>query len=246
MEVYLILSYNSCMRKHVSNKYLHLAKIFAKNGFTLYMVGGSARDYILGRDTTDLDLASDALVEQAIEFLSSEFQISTPFQRMGNLKMKLDDVRVDITTLRKEGDYSDSRHPRTIEFIKDIEIDSNRRDFTINSLYLDKGLDTIFDFHGGIDDLVGNRIRMIGDPLIRLAEDPLRILRALRFAVKLNFTIDDTLDNAIRKSVCLLEKLNPSKVEEELRKLFAINEVRAHQILTDYKLLSFSDYINEK
>ena len=222
------------MRKNVSNKFLKIARIYAANGYNVYLAGGSARDFILGRETNDLDLASEATVEEALRFLTEHFDIGTTFRKFGNLRFKIDDVLVDITTFRKESEYDDARHPSRVTFVKDIEIDSNRRDFTINALYLDNHLDTIYDYHEGVEDLVSNTIRMIGDPAKRITEDPLRLFRALRFSLKLNYKIEEKLETVIRESIPLIAKLNPQKVKEEILKMFSINELKARELLDCY------------
>ena len=224
------------MRKNIINKYLRLAKLYAKNGFSLYLVGGSARDYILGRDTTDLDLATDALVEQSLVFLTSEYDVKTPFKKFGNVKFKIDDVSVDITTLRKEFEYDDYRHPTKIEFVNSTELDAQRRDFTVNALYLDHSLETIYDYFDGVSDLVAHRLRMVGDPIIKIKEDPLRLLRAVRFSLKLNFQIDEQLSLVIKEFIPLLSKLNPEKVKEEILKMYDISREKADILLESYNI----------
>jgi len=225
------------MKKYVTNIFLKLAKLFKQNGFELYLVGGSARDYILGRDTEDLDLATDALVEDMLKIIPQTYNVRTPFKKYGNIKISFDSIQVDITTLREESDYDDSRHPSKITFVKELEKDSNRRDFTINALYLDSTLKSIFDYHDGVDDLVSFRIKMIGDPKTRIKEDPLRIIRALRFALKLNFTIEPELDEILRSSITLLKKLTPQKVDDEIDKMRSFNLIKANEVLRDYKII---------
>lgn len=224
------------MRKHILNIFLKLSKLFKAHGFTLYMVGGTSRDYILSRDTTDLDLATDAKVEEMLPFLNPLYETKTPFKKYGNVKFKTNDAFVDITTLREESNYQDSRHPNTITFVKGPENDAKRRDFTVNALYIDDSLTNIHDYYGGLEDLLKNRIKMIGDPNVRLEEDPLRILRALRFSLKLNFTLDEELAIAIKSKVELIKKLNPEKVKEEILKMYEINEISAKKLLSDYNI----------
>jgi tRNA nucleotidyltransferase/poly(A) polymerase len=140
------------------------------------------------------------------------------FEKYGCVKTKFDGINIDITTLREESKYIDSRHPNEIIFTKNIQVDSKRRDFTINSLYIDENY-KVFDFYNGIDDLNNKVLRMIGNPDERLVEDPLRILRAYRFATIYGLTIDKTLNASIIKNKDLLSKLNKEKVKEELNKL---------------------------
>ena len=136
------------------------------------------------------------------------------FAKFGSIKIFEDGVEVDITTLRKEEGYDDHRHPKKITFIKDLETDSQRRDFTINALYIDLG-GNVYDYHGGLADLKKGIIRFIGDPKIRIEEDPLRIMRAERFAKKLGFEIEEESKKAIEEGRNLLSLLNPNKIKME-------------------------------
>ena len=139
------------------------------------------------------------------------------FEKYGSVRIKVDGVHVDITTLRMEEGYSDYRHPSKITYVKEIEKDYVRRDFTINAIYLDEKLNVI-DPANGVVDLKNKVIRFIGDPEKRIKEDPLRILRAERFAKKLNFVIEPKSLEATKKYRDLLAKINPEKIKEEIRK----------------------------
>ena len=191
-----------------------LFNLFSDNGFSLYMVGGTVRDYLLGLELFDMDVVSNATPEDMKKFLPTA---DYTFARFGSVKYKLDNVKFDITTLRKEMGYSDSRHPNKIEFCDSLEEDVKRRDFTINGLYMDNNL-RIYDFVNGQLDLKNKIIKMIGDPKKRIKEDPLRILRALRFSLEFDFSIDENLENAIKNNIDLLKKLNQEKIKEEFHK----------------------------
>ena len=117
-----------------------LADLFNKHGYRLYLVGGTVRDYLLKLPLDDMDAVSDATPEEIVSFLPN---VDQTFARLGSLKYKNSDgIKFDITTLRKESAYLDSRHPSEIVFVKDLEIDYQRRDFTVNALYLDEKLNT--------------------------------------------------------------------------------------------------------
>ena len=120
----------------------------------------------------------------------------------------------DITTLREEGEYLDGRHPSFIRFVTDLETDSKRRDFTVNALYIDPQ-GKVTDYHGGLEDLKMKVLRFIGDPVTRIQEDPLRILRAERFAKRLEFTLDENAKKAMEENRSLLSRLNPQKIAME-------------------------------
>ena len=194
--------------------FISLAKKFNENGFRLYMIGGTTRDFLLGEDVLDYDFVSDATPDDMKVFLPDA---NFCFAKFGSVKVKIDNVHVDITTLRKEGEYLDKRHPNKIEYIKNINEDYIRRDFTINAIYMDESFNVI-DPANGVEDLNNKIIRFIGDPVKRIKEDPLRILRAERFQKKLNFVIEEQSLNAIKKYRYLLDEINPDKIKEELRK----------------------------
>lgn len=203
------------MDKKIVN-YQNLAKIFEEKGFKLYLVGGTVRDYLLNEELTDMDAVSDATPEEIISFLSP---IDKSFMRFGSLKYKDESgVKFDITTLRKESSYLDSRHPSKIEFVKDLSIDYQRRDFTVNALYMDKDLNVI-DYSEGQKDLKNHLLRMVGDPETRIKEDPLRILRAIRFHLMHHLDIDKDLLAAMHNNFNLLKNITDAKIRSELNKI---------------------------
>ena len=194
--------------------FLDLANLFEKYGFSFYIIGGTSRDYLLGRPVDDYDFVTDATPDEMKEFLENA---DYTFSKFGTIRLSLYGRKVDIVTLRTEGEYADYRHPKMIKYIRRIEEDYVRRDFTINALYIDKKFN-VFDFCGGLQDLKNGIIRLIGDPEKRIREDPLRILRAERFAKKLGFVIDEQTLKAIKNNRHLLKELNPDKVREEQNK----------------------------
>ena len=127
-------------------------------------------------------------------------------------------MKFDITTLREESGYLDSRHPSKVIFVDDPKDDYQRRDFTVNAMYMDKDL-KIYDFCGGQQDLKNRILRMVGNPDQRLKEDPLRILRAIRFHLMYNLKIEDSLMEAMRDRFYLLKNLNDAKIESEMSKI---------------------------
>lgn len=200
------------MNKSVFQK---LAKQFNDKGFRLYMVGGTTRDYLLDIDVLDYDFVTDATPEDMMKFLPDA---NYRFAKFGTVRVKDDDVKVDIATLRVEGDYKDKRHPSSITYVKTLKEDYVRRDFTINAIYIDENFNVI-DLCNGLEDLEKKILRFIGDPETRIKEDPLRILRAERFVRKLGFKYEKETEKAIKKYHYLLGELNPLKVIEELQKL---------------------------
>ena len=191
-----------------------LDKVFKENGFSIFEVGGSVRDELLGLEVFDFDFATDATPEEMIKFLPDA---NDTFAKYGCIKYKGEHGRAEITTFRIEESYDDFRHPNKISFVKSLNEDYKRRDFTINAIYKDIN-GKIYDPSRGVEDLKNKTLRFIGDPETRIKEDPLRILRAKRFASKLGFEIESETAKAMEKLAYLLEKLNPEKIKEEERK----------------------------
>lgn len=193
-----------------------LATLFAEHGYKLLLVGGTVRDYLLNIPLDDMDAVSDATPIQIMSFLPN---VDSTFAHLGSLKYKDDKgIKFDITTLRRESGYQDSRHPSEVVFVKDPFEDYPRRDFTINAMYMDKDL-KIYDFCNGQKDLNNRILRMVGDPDQRLKEDPLRILRAIRFHLMFNFKIEKNLLEAMRDRFYLLENITDAKIKSELAKI---------------------------
>lgn len=192
----------------------YLAKLFKDYGFKLYLVGGSTRDYLLNIPLTDMDVCTDATPLEMKNFLQDG---DYTFEKYGSVKLDYLNVKFDITTFRKENDYKDFRHPNKIEFTRDIKEDVARRDLTINGLYLDSELNVI-DFVNGVQDLNNKICRFIGDPLTRIKEDPLRIVRVLRFSLDLGFEIEENSKKAIISNIGLVNCLNSEKVKSEVNK----------------------------
>jgi tRNA nucleotidyltransferase (CCA-adding enzyme) len=210
--------------------YLDLAKLFQLHGFQLWMVGGSTRDYLLGLPIKEFDLTTDALPHEMEKFLP---QASYRFAHYGTVQLTIEGYPIDITTLRQESLYQDKRHPQSITFVKSIQLDYVRRDLTINALYLDVDL-KVHDFTTGLVDLKAKRLNMIGDPLLRFQEDPLRILRVIRFQHRLQFSLTPPLAKAITQSLPLIDYLNPDKVKQELKKMLLEKPYEASLLLASY------------
>ena len=194
--------------------FLSLNKIFMERGFSLYLVGGTVRDYLLNIELVDMDAVTDALPSDMELFLeSADFS----FKRFGSVKIKYLGFKFDITTMRKEAGYDDFRHPNQIEFCDSLKIDVLRRDFTINGLYMDKDLE-IIDYINGVKDLENKIIKTIGGADKRIKEDPLRIFRAIRFMVEFDFSLDEELLNAIIINKNLVRELNIEKIIMEIKR----------------------------
>lgn len=206
-------------------------------GCNIYAVGGTVRDFILKKDLTDFDFATDASPNETKSILE---RYDDTFSQYGVIIYRYENKKLEITSFRKENLYLDSRHPQKIEFVKDMQIDYKRRDFTINALYMDDA-GKIYDFCDGLNDLHNKIIRVIGDIDTRMKEDPLRILRALRFMMTLDFTLDKNLEKYIYEHTYLLNKLNVDKVKQEIRKMKKIDEEKTKAILEKFHINMFNN-----
>lgn len=198
---------------------IYLKKIKEK-GFDAFFVGGYVRDNLLGRNTFDIDIATNASLSDLKSIFKDEkykcdnwclMIINNPYQ-------------IQITPYRIEEDYDDYRHPSKIEKASDIFEDSKRRDFTINALYQnEKG--KIYDFYGGLDHLRQKKLVMIGNASNKIKEDPLRILRALRFVSIYDLTFDKALEDAIIENKELLNKVSSFRKKQELEKIYQTGNI---------------------
>ena len=200
---------------HMNLVFDTLKEIFNRNKFRLFMIGSTSRDYLLNNEINDYDFVTDATPEEVKKFLD----VDMTFAKFGSVKYYLNDNKIDIVTLREEGDYEDKRHPSYIKFIKDINVDYKRRDFTINAIYIDENYAVQDISKTGEEDLFNKRLRFIGEPEKRIKEDPLRILRAKRFIIEYELFIDETTKEIIHKNLYLLKYISKGKLEEENRKL---------------------------
>ncbi len=196
-----------------------------KKGFLAYIVGGYVRDYLLGINSFDVDICTNALPND----LEGLFKVKA--NSFGVITLKISDYNIDITPFRKE-DYYIKRKPTKIEFINSLEEDLKRRDFTINAICMDKN-EMLIDKLDGLKDLHNKEIRIIGDTAKKLKDDPLRILRAVRFATILEFNISFDL----KKYNYLVKNLSGFRIKEELIKILDNkNRLRGLNLIKEYNL----------
>jgi len=185
-------------------------------GFEAYWVGGCVRDFLLGREPDDYDVVTSALPEQ-IEAL---FRRTIPVGRkFGVLIVVEGEHQFQVATFRAEADYRDGRHPEQVSF-GDAMADARRRDFTVNGLFYDPVGKQLHDWVGGEPDLNAKRIRTIGPPAERFAEDHLRLLRAVRLAAQLGFEIEPATLQAIKALAPKIANISAERIRDELLKLF--------------------------
>lgn len=212
---------------------LKILKEINSYSYEAYIVGGFVRDYILGIKSMDMDIATNATPKAIKSIFKDSF---LPNDDYGSVIVLKDGQRFEITTFRREISYINNRKPSEIKYIDKIEDDLLRRDFTINSICMDKD-GKIIDLLNGIRDLKDKKIISIGDPKVRFEEDSLRILRAIRFATVLDFQLDDSIILAIKCKKDLLKNLSYYRKKQELSKIFSsYSRKRGMKLLLEFGL----------
>ena len=198
-------------------------------GYQAYLVGGYVRDYLLGVTSFDVDIATDALPKDIHRIFNSSKN------NYGSVNIKVDKLNVDITTFRKDLNYV-NRRPSKVVYINNLIDDLERRDFTINAICMNKN-DKIIDLLNGCKDLDRRTIKMIGSIDVKLKEDPLRIMRAIRFACILDFKIEDELYEKIKEYSYLVGDLSKERIKNELDKiLISKNYKYGLELMKDTKI----------
>ena len=221
---------------------IDILKIFNKNGYEAYFVGGCVRDYLLGEEFSDIDITTNALPEEVKKIFRKS--IDTGIQH-GTVTILVKGEGYEVTTFRTEDEYTNHRSPEKIEFVSDLKEDLDRRDFTINAMALDSN-GVLFDYHNGEKDLSSGAIRTVNNPNERFYEDALRMLRAFRFSSKLGFEIEyDTLE-AIKKNAELIKFVSIERIVNEFKKLLSgKGNLRSLELLLDSKLNTYIPFLEE-
>lgn len=202
------------MRIEIPTPVLNILEKLHKCGYEAETVGGCVRDSLLGKNVHDWDICTSALPNEVEKALQGQKIIPTGLQH-GTITVLSDECPVEVTTFRTDGTYSDARHPDHVRFVRSLQEDIARRDFTINAMAYspESGL---IDLYGGQNDLNRRLIRCVGNPNQRFQEDALRILRALRFASQLGFDIVPETEKAMRSESHLLIHLSAERIYSEL------------------------------
>lgn len=191
-----------------------ILKTLVKSGYEAYYVGGCVRDSLLGRQVHDWDITTAARPEQVMVLF--DHCVPTGIEH-GTVTVFLEDTSAEVTTFRCDGDYSDARHPESVEFVTDLSQDLCRRDFTINAMAM--SLDgRMIDLFGGREDLQAGLVRCVGDARQRFGEDALRMLRAHRFCAQLGFSLESKTEAAVLQCASLCANLSRERVREEVEK----------------------------
>ncbi|HUR28473.1 MAG TPA: CCA tRNA nucleotidyltransferase, partial [Planctomycetota bacterium] len=212
-----------------------VAQRVAVRGKRAWLLGGPVRDLALGREPHDLDMAS-ALTPEQIEALFD--RTSAVGKAFGTVLVHHKGIDVQLTTFRRERGFSDARRPDLVEYTEELAEDARRRDFTCNALYLDPLDDELRDPEGGLRDIGERRLRAVGDPRARFAEDGLRLVRFARFAAALDFSVETATLVAATESAQALAGVSPERRLGELERIFsAPRSERAIELLAGAQLL---------
>lgn len=192
-----------------------------KGGFLAYLVGGCVRDLLMNREPKDWDITTNATPDQIVSlFPKTVYENTFGTVTVINEDIEQIDLRnIEVTPFRTEGSYSDKRHPDKVEFGTNLAEDLMRRDFTINALAYSPSNGQLIDEFGGVKDIKDKVVRAVGDPEIRFDEDPLRIMRAIRFSAQLGFTINSETEKALRNKVSDLPAISTERIRDEFEKL---------------------------
>ncbi|HWL92126.1 MAG TPA: CCA tRNA nucleotidyltransferase [Phycisphaerae bacterium] len=203
-------------------------------GHVAYFAGGCVRDLAMDRPASDYDVATSATPDQVIGLFHRTMQVGAKF---GVVLVRLKRQQIEVATFRTDHDYADGRRPTGVTF-SSPEQDAQRRDFTINGMFFDPIAGQIIDYVGGQADIAARVVRAIGDPDRRFAEDHLRLLRAIRFAARLNFDIEPATWSALRKHAPELRQISPERVCMELESILTnVHRARAVKLTIESGLI---------
>jgi poly(A) polymerase len=222
-----------------------IVQTLRQHGFAAYLVGGCVRDLLLGRKPKDYDVATSATPKQVMEIFPETYAVGAQFG-VALVPAPAGDVArhvspdaaaktssVEVATFRSDIGYSDGRHPDEVRFSHDPRQDVARRDFTINGMLLDPVSGEVLDFVGGRKDLEAGIVRAIGDPETRFAEDKLRMLRAVRFAARFEYTIEPATFAAIQRLAPQIQVVSHERVRDELTRMLTEGHARRAFLLLD-------------
>jgi poly(A) polymerase len=211
-----------------------IAARLRENGHLAYFAGGCVRDMVRGLTPKDFDIATDAKPETVQKLFPRTYAVGAHF---GVIIVLENGFQFEVATFRSDEAYIDGRHPSAVHFSSPEE-DAKRRDFTINGMFYDPVADEVIDFVGGCDDINAKLVRAIGDPVQRFAEDRLRMLRAVRFATMLDFTIDKQTWGALVANAVSINEISAERIRDELVRIFlSPNRTRGWDLLDSSGLM---------
>lgn len=194
-------------------------KIINENGFEAYLIGGSVRDYLLKKTTNDFDACTNA----PLDFLEANFKISSKNKSFLNLSVDFENTIIQVTNFRKDI-YNKTRFP-TVSLVSSVEEDILRRDFTINCIYMNYLQQICYPLTSK-QDMINKKIVCVNDPQISFKEDPLRMLRAINYAIKLGFIIEDNILEAMSENWHLIYKLSNSRLNTQIQQIKKIRVLK--------------------
>ena len=199
---------------------IKIATVLKNAGYESYLVGGAVRDYLLGLDPHDIDFATNATPDEIEQCLNkANIRFTNVGKRFGTIVGKIGDEEYEITSYRQDGASLDGRHPESITYAKTIQEDLSRRDFTMNAMALNPFTLELIDPFFGIQDMQNNVLRFVGNSNDRIKEDGLRILRAIRFAIKYELELSEEDKMALKANVTKLDNISKERKTEELFKI---------------------------
>lgn len=201
---------------------LKLLKEINEHDYEAYIIGGFVRDYLLGIESNDIDITTNATPKQIREIFTDS---CLPNEDYGSVIVMKKNIRFEITTFRKDIGSVDNRKPVEVKYVDDLQTDLLRRDFLINTICMDEN-ENIIDYLNGREDINNRIIRTVGDADKSFNEDALRMLRAIRFAAILDFELSDDVKNSIRKNKHLIKNLSYYRKKSELDKIFTSCNVK--------------------
>ena len=213
------------MEIKIPDEVRYIINTLENNGCEAYAVGGCVRDCLLGKEPKDWDICTPAQPEHTMKYFAGHHIIKTGLKH-GTITLRINHNSFEVTTYRIDGAYTDNRHPDKVEFANDLKEDLSRRDFTINAMAYNPKTGVV-DFFGGAKDLDYGIIKCVGDAGKRFQEDALRIMRALRLASVLGFSINSDTSNAILDNKNLLKNIAVERVAAELNQLIVGNGARS-------------------
>jgi len=203
-------------------------------GFKAYFVGGCIRDVLMGIDSTDFDVVTNAVPDEVKKLFKRTISVGEQF---GIIVVMIDEVQVEVATFRSDENYEDGRRPEKVTFATE-DIDVERRDFTVNALLYDTDSNEIIDYVNGYEDLQNKKLIAIGDPKKRFEEDKLRMLRAIRFSSRLDFEIDPKTYESIKEFSKDISIISKERIREEMTKILTGNNPKfAIEMMYDTGLL---------
>ena len=220
---------------------LKVVKLLHASNFQAFWVGGVVRNILLKRESDNIDIATDATPDEIEDVLNRAKITHKPVgKQFGSILAIVKGWKIEITTFRAEGRYSDKRHPDEVTYIRAYIRDAARRDFTINALYLDPVKKMVYDPVNGISNLESRILKFVGDPKKRLEEDALRMLRGVRLATQLGFKLERNSFAAIKTRAKYIQGISGERIKAELDKiLLSPNRVEGIRLLDQVGLLKF-------